>query len=100
MESFKMTRRDFHKSALGVASLAMSAGPQAQSVLGANERLSIGLIGAGGMGQADLRDFLHTGQVNCVAIADPYEPNLDAAVMLTNGVAKRYKDFRGRLRAE
>lgn len=95
METFKMSRRDFHKSAaFSFASLAMPAGPQAQSVVGANERISIGLIGAGGMGQVDLRDFLHTGQVNCVAIADPYEPNLDAAVTLTNGVAKRYKDFR------
>jgi predicted dehydrogenase len=95
MESFKMSRRDFHKSAaLGVASLAMSAGPAVRNVLGANERLSIGLIGAGGMGQANLRDFLRTGQVDCLAVVDPYEPNLDAAVVLTNGAAKRYKDFR------
>jgi predicted dehydrogenase len=95
MESFKMSRRDFHKSAaLGVASLAMSAGPAVRNILGANERLRIGLIGAGGMGQANLRDFLRTGQVDCLAVADPYEPNLDAAVVLTNGAAKRYKDFR------
>ncbi len=95
MGSLKMSRRDFHKSAaLGVASLAMSAGAAAPRVLDANERLSIGLIGAGGMGQANLRDFLHTGQVDCLAVADPYEPNLDAAVLLTNGAAKRYKDFR------
>lgn len=95
MDSFKMSRRDFHKSAaFSVAGLAMPPGPQTQRIMGANERLSVGLIGAGGMGQADLRDFLHTGQVNCVAIADPYEPNLDAAVTLTNGVAERYKDFR------
>jgi predicted dehydrogenase len=95
MESLKMTRRDFHKSAtLGMASIAMPAEPGVRSVLGANNRISIGLIGSGGMGQADLRDFLHTGQVDCLAVADPYEPNLDAGVMLTNGVAKRYKDFR------
>ncbi|MBZ5671437.1 MAG: Gfo/Idh/MocA family oxidoreductase [Acidobacteriia bacterium] len=95
MESFKMSRRDFHKSAaLGVASLAMSAGPAVRNILGANERLRIGLIGAGGMGQANVRDFLRTGQVDCLAVADPYEPNLDAAVVLTNGAAKRYKDFR------
>jgi Oxidoreductase family, NAD-binding Rossmann fold len=95
MESIKMTRRDFHKSAtLGVAGLTMPAGPGPRSVMGANDRITIGLIGSGGMGQADLRDFLHTSQVDCVAIADPYEPNLDAGVMLTNGAAKRYKDFR------
>jgi predicted dehydrogenase len=95
MESLKMSRRDFNKSAaMGVASLAMPATPGARGVLGANDRISVGLIGSGGMGQADLRDFLHTGQVDCLAIADPYEPNLDAGVMITNGAAKRYKDFR------
>jgi len=95
MDRLKMTRRDFHKSAaFGVASLTAASEPQPGRAVAANDRLSIGLIGSGGMGQADLRDFLHTGQVDCVAIADPYEPNLDAGVMLTNGAAKRYKDFR------
>ena len=55
MESFKMSRRDFHKSAaLGVASLAMSAGPAVRNILGANERLRLGLIGAGGNGAGEL----------------------------------------------
>jgi predicted dehydrogenase len=95
MGSFRMNRRDFHKSAaFGVASLAGVSRPDAGEAVAANDRLSIGLIGSGGMGQADLRDFLHTGQVDCLAIADPYEPNLDAGIMLTNGEAKRYKDFR------
>ena len=95
MESFKMNRRDFNKSAtLGIASLAMSAGPSVRNVLGANDRLRIGLIGSGGMGLVDLRDFLRTGQVDCLAVADPYEPNRDAGVMLTNGAAKPYLLFR------
>ena len=95
MEGFKMSRREFHKSAgLGVVSLAMSAGPAVRNVLGANDRISIGLIGSGGMGQADLRDMLRTGQVDCVAVADPYVPNRDAGIMMTNGVAKGYNDFR------
>ena len=95
MESFKMNRREFHKSAaFGVASLSTASRPEARAAVAANDRLSIGLIGSGGMGQANLRDFLHTGQVDCIAIADPYEPNLDAGIMITNGVAKPYKDFR------
>ncbi len=95
MENSKISRRDFSKSAaLGVASLAMSAGPMVRNVMGANDRISVGLIGSGGMGQADLRDFLRTGQVDCVAVADPYEPNRDAGIMMTNGAAKGYNDFR------
>jgi len=95
MSEFKISRRDFHKSAtLGVASLAMSSGPMVRNVVGANDRINIGLIGSGGMGQANLRDMLRTGQVSCLAVADPYEPNRDAGMMMTDGAAKGYKDFR------
>jgi predicted dehydrogenase len=95
MESSKISRRDFNKSAaLGVASLAMFAGPMVRNVMGANDRISVGLIGSGGMGQADLSDFLRTGQVDCLAVADPYVPNRDTGIMMTNGAAKGYNDFR------
>jgi predicted dehydrogenase len=95
MESSKITRRDFNKTAaMGAVSLALSAGPAVRNVLGANDRVGIGLIGSGGMGQADLRDFLRTGQVDAVAVADPYEPHLDQALTMTAGKAKGYKDFR------
>ncbi len=95
MERSTISRRDFNKTAaMAAAGLALSAGPGARSVLGANDRVGIGLIGAGGMGQGDLRDFLRTGQVDCVAIADPYQPHLDDAATMTFGRAKTYKDFR------
>ena len=95
MGKLKMSRREFNKSAaLGAVSLALSAGPAARNVLGANERVRMGLIGAGGMGQADLRDFLRTGQVDVIAIADVYDPHLDDALSMTLGKAKGYKDFR------
>ena len=43
-----MSRRDFSKSAvMGAASLALSAGPAVRNVLGANDRIGIGLIGSG-----------------------------------------------------
>ena len=95
METPKISRRDFNKSAaLGAVSLALSAGPAVHNVLGANDRIGIGLIGSGGMGRADLRDFLRTEQVDAIAIADPYQPNLDEGLGMTLGKAKGYKDFR------
>jgi len=95
MEIPKMTRRDFNKSAAAtVARLALSAGPAVRDVLGANDRVALGFIGVGGMGQANLRDFLHTGQVDVVAIADPFEPRVNEAIEMTLGKAKGYKDFR------
>jgi len=61
LKSLRISRRDFNKSAaLGVASLAMSTGPMVRNVMGANDRINKGLIGSGGMGQADLRDTLRT----------------------------------------
>src|SRR2546429_3562249 len=95
MVDFEITRRDFNKGLAGAAlSIAASAGPLARGVLGANDRIGVGLIGAGGMGQFDLRDFLRSGQVDAVAIADPFQPNLDRTLELTDGKAKGFKDFR------
>src|SRR5438445_8119773 len=95
MADFEITRRHFNKGLAGAAvSAVASAGPFAQSALGANDRIGVGLIGAGGMGQFDLKDFLRSGQVDAIAIADPFQPNLDRALDLTDGKAKGYKDFR------
>src|SRR5260370_16614300 len=98
MDRSEITRRDFNKGLAGAAlSIAASAGPFAQSILGATDRIGVGLIGAGGMGQFDLKDFLRTGQVDAIAIADPFVPNLDRALELTDGKAKGFKDFRALL---
>lgn len=95
MESFEISRRDFNRAVAGAAaSLGTSVGSFARNVLGANDRFGVGLIGAGGMGQYNLKDFLRTGQVDAIAIADPFQPNLDRAIELTDGKAKGYKDFR------
>src|SRR5258707_9352182 len=95
MADSEITRRDFNKALAGAAvGMLASAGPFARTVLGANDRVGVGLIGAGGMGQYDLKDFLRTGQVDAIAIADPFVPNLDRALELTDGKAKGFKDFR------
>ena len=35
-----------------------------------NEQIQIAVIGAGGMGKADLRDFLRVPEVECLAVAE------------------------------
>ncbi len=95
MANLEITRRDFNKALAGAAvGMLASAGPFARTVLGANDRIGVGLIGAGGMGQYDLKDFLRTSQVDAIGIADPFVPNLDRALELTDGKAKGFKDFR------
>ena len=76
------SRRNFLKSS---AALAAAAGGSAvpatvassSRVLGANDRIRVGLIGCGAMGGGDLRDFLKTGGVECVALCDVDKAQID-----------------------
>ena len=86
------TRRRFLAQA-GMTTAALSAGPFASRVLGANERVVAGFIGVGGMGKANLSDFLRCG-VDVAAVCDVFESNLYQAVEMTDSRAKPYKDFR------
>ena len=73
----RRSRRDFLKTSVtgvaGTGLLASAAAPaSAQSqdrVAGANRRIRVGLIGCGGMGTTDLRDFLKLG-AQAVALCD------------------------------
>src|SRR2546425_8608664 len=71
------SRRKFLRDSigLGAASAAALARPSSSAastdrVAGANDRIRIGLIGCGGMGRSDLRDFLKIKNVDCVALCD------------------------------
>ena len=70
-------RRSFLKrttaglAGVGMAGVGRPLTAAAQSrVAGANRRIRVGLIGCGGMGGSDLRDFLRVGNVECVALCD------------------------------
>jgi len=58
------------------------------NVLGANERIRVGLIGCGGMGRGDLRTFFRNQEVQCPVVCD-----VDDA-MIANAV-KTVKQHRG-----
>ena len=87
----QLTRRTFVKTAATFASLtALSAG----RVLGANDRIRVGLIGFGLIGRIHTRQLLTQTGVELVAFSDTYQPRLEAAVSLAGGRAKPYRDFR------
>ncbi|HUJ31467.1 MAG TPA: Gfo/Idh/MocA family oxidoreductase [Candidatus Acidoferrum sp.] len=70
MTANQNTRRDFMKqAALGTA--AFLAAPTSR-VLGANDRVRVGMIGVGGRGQDLLRQVIAVPNVDLVAIADVY----------------------------
>ena len=84
----QIQRRDFVRSAAAMAAASY------QRVMGANDRLGLALIGSGRQGMADWKWFLAHPEVNPVAVADVYQPNLERGVGATEGRATGYKDFR------
>jgi predicted dehydrogenase len=78
------TRRDFIKqSALGTA--AMLVYPPA-SVLGANDRVRVAMIGVGGRGEELLKQVLRVPNAQLVAIADVYSHRRDEAKRMASGI--------------
>ena len=57
--------------------LAVAAAWPTMRALGANDRIRIGLIGAGDRGQQDLREALKQPNIECVAVADAYSRRRD-----------------------
>jgi threonine dehydrogenase-like Zn-dependent dehydrogenase len=84
------TRRDFiRKTAAGAALLATAPA----RVLGANDRVRVGMIGVGSRGQELLKQILAVKNAELVAVADIYPRRLDEAEQHASGVRK-LKDHR------
>jgi predicted dehydrogenase len=96
----RITRRDFLKqSALGAAALGVGAlaGPAPGSVLGANERLNVGVIGCGGQGTSLLGGLVERAKdpkrnLAVVGVCDVYEPRKERAKAISG--APVFHDYR------
>jgi predicted dehydrogenase len=93
-----MNRRSFiSSSAAGIMAvpniLRSTAG-----VKGANDRVVTAFIGVGGMGRANLKDFMLMKDVAVAAVCDVWDHNRDLAVKMTDrqpsGKAQALSDFR------
>src|SRR5690242_19187197 len=90
-----INRRDFMMRAAmttGGVSLSM-AGLSSTNVLGANDRIRMGLIGSGKQGVMNMKAFTDLG-VEVAAVCDVYETSLELGMAAAGGKAKPYKDFR------
>ncbi|HEY2933374.1 MAG TPA: Gfo/Idh/MocA family oxidoreductase [Acidobacteriota bacterium] len=88
------TRRLFlGRAAGGVAALELTTSSSFGSLLAANERIGVALIGSGGRGRVLAKHFRQAG-ADLRAICDVYEPNLRAGLSLADTGAKSYVDFR------
>src|SRR5712692_601572 len=78
-----------------VGTAGMLAAGAYSRVLGANERLRIGVIGAGGMATGHMHALLamkDSDNVDIIAVCDIYDKRREAAAQLTGG--KPYKHYR------
>ena len=100
------TRRQFLKTAAGIAavsaarpaSAAPTPAPQRGRVIGANDRINIGMIGVGGRGSSHVRSLNRRaemkGDVRIGAISDIYSKRIDAARQLARVDQKDiHRDF-------
>ena len=88
------TRRTFIKQALGSsAAMAASGIFPFSRVLGANDRIRIGLIGGGDRGQEIFHAAIKCPNVEAVAVADVYTRRLDEVKAIVPSI-HTYKDFR------
>ncbi|MGO8785971.1 MAG: Gfo/Idh/MocA family protein [Terriglobia bacterium] len=88
------SRRTFIKQTLGgSAALAASGFFPSSRVLGANDRIRIGLIGGGDRGQEIFHAAINCPNVEAVGVADVYTRRLDEVKAIVPTI-KTYQDFR------
>jgi predicted dehydrogenase len=86
-------RRFIQQLSGGVAVIAGSSMFPRGRVLGANERIGFGLIGAGGRGTEIFKAALRAPNTQAVAVADVYSRRLDEIKSIVPGI-QTYTDFR------
>lgn len=70
----------------------MTAAAQSR-MIGANDRIRVGIIGPGGRGRYLMGEFKEFG-AELSAVCDVYTPNLEAGLKIANSGAESYKDYR------
>src|SRR6266571_3051657 len=86
-------RRFIHQVSGGAAALAGSSVFPPASILGANDRVRFGLIGAGGRGLDIFKHALRAPNSQAIAVADVYTRRLEEAKQLAPTV-QTFSDFR------
>ncbi len=92
-----MNRRSFFQH-VAIGTTFATAWTKRSTILGANERLKVGVIGCGGMANSHMDALLkmqQTDNVEITAVCDIYTKRLEAAAAKTGAMA--YKDYPGLL---
>lgn len=91
----ELSRRGFLKgSAAGITGGALLGGWGNARVLGANDRIRIAVLGAGGRARSIMRILNEFPECEIVTVCDVYEPNLEAGMKLAAEDAQAAVDYR------
>ena len=93
-----MERNASHSSGAGVSRRSFMMGAataaSAQRVLGANDRIRLGVIGTGGRGKYLMKKAIEAGNIEWVALCDAYDVQRDQAEALTAKRLDKCADYR------
>ena len=87
----RLTRRSFIRASAAAATFTALSWSR---VLGANERIGVGIIGFGLIGRIHTRNFKAQIGAQIVGVAETYRPRLEAAAEMIGGNVAQYGDFR------
>ena len=88
-------RRFIANAGAGLAGAGLLTAKSYARVVGANERIQLGVIGAGGRGRSVMGSFNGFPQVcEFIHVCDVYEPNINAALKLAREGAKSTMDYK------
>jgi len=88
-------RRFIANAGAGLAGAGLLAARSYARVIGANERIQIGVIGSGGRGRSVMGSFNRFSRMcEFIHVCDVYEPNINAALKLAREGAKSTMDYR------
>src|SRR6266498_4584316 len=93
MKNKSVNRRHFI-AGMGATGLGFLTARSWSNVLGANDRIVMGLIGAGGRGRGVMRSFLANPGVEFSAICDVYESNIAEGQKLAGDNSKGTYEYR------
>ena len=93
MNSQKVSRRQFLKKVPPGVAAALVATSRTRSILGANERVVMGIIGSGGMGRGHMNRFKNLG-VEWGGVCDVYDVNLQKGMDIAGACGKSHTDHR------
>ena len=91
----KLSRRDFlEATTLGAAGLMLGSSSVPASALGSNDRVNVGVIGAGSQGSSLIRSLATVPNSRISGMCDIFEPNLNKGVNLAASQPKTFTDYR------